>query len=71
MVIYFKTSASVEEDFKGKDLEEKVDFIDVLKINCILFIPGTEKQYCSFTYGDCIGIDSERYRVKLYNNNVK
>jgi len=52
MKLYTKTSASAVEDFKGKDLDEKVEFIEVLEINCILFIPSNEKQYCCFTYGD-------------------
>lgn len=40
------------EDFKEKDLKEKVAVIDVLEINCVLFIPSDEKQHCSSTYSD-------------------
>lgn len=59
------------EDFKGKDLKEKVAVIDVLEINCVLFIPSDEKKalqlYIQWLY---IERDSERYCVKLYNGKV-
>lgn len=45
-----KTSASVKEGFKGRNLEEKEEFFEVLEIYCIFFIPSNEKQYCIFTY---------------------
>lgn len=43
------TSALLEE---GEESQEKVEFIVVLEINCIVFIPSNEKWHCSFTYGD-------------------
>lgn len=37
------TSALAEEDFEGKNLKEKVESIEVLEVNCILFIRSNEK----------------------------
>lgn len=65
------TSALAEEDFEGKNLKEKVESIEVLEVNCILFIRSNEKTVMQLCIWWLNWNRLKKYCIKLYNGNVK